>query len=132
MWLRISSVPVCLHSRAHTFREAVVHKACTGPYSRASGRCRLRLPVCKISRREHVASLVAAKSPGVAAKSRCQRRRRVILCASSASAGLLHSKYDKQILSLAVPALFSIILVRLACKPSMRGMVEAAAEPGRA
>ena len=108
--------------------------ASMGPRSRASERCPLRLPVCKLSRRKHLASLPAAKAPGAAMSRRCERRGRglrAVLCASSGSAALLHSKYDRQILSLAVPALFCIILVRLACTLFPPGRPEAAAEPGR-
>ena len=123
MWPLISSMPVCQHSRAPTFRVALLPFA-TGLTSSAAERWSQTLPVYRVSRRKHLASLLAAKAPGAAVSRRLERRGRAVLCASSASAALLHSKYDKQILGLAVPALFSIILVRLARKhsPPRRGL----------
>ena len=111
MWAGISSMPLCQHSRAPGFRVALL-LATTGPNSSAAVRCPLRLPVYELCRRKHLASLLASRAPGPAL-SRCHGRHgRAVLCASSATDSLLHSKYDKQILGLAVPALFSIILVR--------------------
>ena len=94
-----------------------------GLNSSAAERRSRTLPTYKVSRRKHPASLPAAKAPGAAVSRRLERRGRAVLCASSAGAGLLHSKYDSQILGLAVPALFSIILVRHACKRSQSGLI---------
>lgn len=121
LWLRINSMPVCQHSRAPTLRVALLPVA-TGLNSSAAERWSQTLPIYKFSRRKHLVSLLAAKAPGAAVSRRLERRGRAVLCASSASAALLHSKYDTQILGLAVPALFSIILVRLACKLSPPGV----------
>ena len=120
-WLRINSMPVCQHSRAPTFCVTLLPVA-TGLNSSAAERWSRTLPVYKVSRRKHLASLLAAKAPGAAVRKRPERRGQAVPCASSASAALLHSKYDAQILGLAVPALFSIILVRLACKLSPPGV----------